>query len=330
MNHSKLMRETGLKISIIIPCYNVEAFIEDCLNSIKEQRHNNFEIIIVDNNSTDSTAEKIVIYKKKNPSLSIQILTEKIQGAPAARNKGLQHAKGDWIQFLDADDLLLPDKLKTQLKIIELKPDVDIIIGDYIHQLNPEKSIKFEAFSEDIYLAFIKARLGITSSQLWKKNLLDDIGGWDVRMPCSQEYELIFDAIKKNASFGFDAAINTVVIKREGSISNQGNDRLIWYTLIDQRIRFVEYLKKDHPTIYQLHKTDIKKAMLGHFSALGLCDLKLAEILYNKVVNKRFFLKESSNGKVHQWTYNLLGFYWGTKTYKWYIKTLKYLNRYAY
>ena len=104
-------------VSVVIPCFNVEHFITECIESVVSQTHQELEIICVDNNSTDNTWETFLELKNKYPN--IFLVQEMKKGANAARNKGLDIAKGEWIQFLDADDLYLPTKLEEQVKYIE-------------------------------------------------------------------------------------------------------------------------------------------------------------------------------------------------------------------
>jgi glycosyltransferase involved in cell wall biosynthesis len=103
-------------VSIIIPVYNAEKYLGECLESAIKQTWENTEIIIVDDGSSDSSfsvAEKYADGKK------IILIPQKNKGASAARNAGLKVAKGLYIQFLDADDLLSPDKIESQLDVLQ-------------------------------------------------------------------------------------------------------------------------------------------------------------------------------------------------------------------
>src|SRR5436190_23584848 len=102
-------------VSVIIPCYNCEKYITRAIESVLLQTHVNYEIIVVNNNSTDNTVNILNTYVSRHPHL-IRLFHEYKKGAPAARNKGLYEANGEWIQYLDADDELMPDKLERQLK----------------------------------------------------------------------------------------------------------------------------------------------------------------------------------------------------------------------
>ncbi|KQC02425.1 glycosyltransferase family 2 protein [Pedobacter sp. Hv1] len=102
-------------VSIIIPVYNKAEYIEQTIQSALNQTWTNIEIIIVDDESTDNS----LAIAKKYENETIHIFNQPNNGASSARNLGLKKAKGDYIQFLDADDLISPDKIESQLKSLE-------------------------------------------------------------------------------------------------------------------------------------------------------------------------------------------------------------------
>lgn len=103
------------KVSVIIPVYNAELFIAETIGSVLAQTYTNIEIVVVDNGSTDDTAH----WFKENVNTKIKYYYTQNKGASAARNFGLSKATGDYIQFLDADDVLHPDKLKLQIDVMQ-------------------------------------------------------------------------------------------------------------------------------------------------------------------------------------------------------------------
>lgn len=107
-----------MKLSIIIPVYNVEEYLKECLDSILSQETKDVEVILVDNNSTDSSPKIIKTYQKKYPKI-IKSLTCKTWGASAVRNLGVKKATGDYIWFVDSDDFLEKDAIKKLLKKID-------------------------------------------------------------------------------------------------------------------------------------------------------------------------------------------------------------------
>src|ERR1017187_8423307 len=101
-------------VSILIPAYNAQAWISDTLRSAITQTWQQKEIIVVDDGSTDQT----LTIARQFESDSVRVFTQKNQGAAAARNKAFSLSQGDYIQWLDADDLLAPDKIARQMEVL--------------------------------------------------------------------------------------------------------------------------------------------------------------------------------------------------------------------
>ena len=114
-------------VSIIIPIYNREQTLERCLCSIIRQTYPNLEIIAVDDGSTDHSRVILERYEKKDPRL--HVIYKKNSGVSESRNLGLQMAKGDFVQFVDADDWLTRDA--TSLLLQAMEPDTQLVISDY-------------------------------------------------------------------------------------------------------------------------------------------------------------------------------------------------------
>lgn len=111
------------KVSVIVPVYNVEQYLPDCIESLKRQSYDNLEIILIDDGSPDRCGAICDEYAKN--STNIYVLHQKNQGVSAARNRGLKIATGDYISFVDPDDMVAPDTYSTMISIME-KEDADI------------------------------------------------------------------------------------------------------------------------------------------------------------------------------------------------------------
>lgn len=122
------MKTHNPSISVIVPVYNREHSITQALESVKSQTYKNFEVIIVDDGSTDDTAAQVKSF------LSDERFTYWYQpnsGKPScARNSGIRHAKYDWVAFLDSDDHWLPNKLEQQVNVLEALDNVDLVFSD--------------------------------------------------------------------------------------------------------------------------------------------------------------------------------------------------------
>lgn len=115
-------------VSVIIPTYNSARFLPDAIDSVLKQTYRSYEIIVVNDGSTDNTSEVLCRYSGK-----ITVSEQRNRGVAAARNTGIRAAQGEYIAFLDADDLWLPDKLALQLPLFERNPDVGLVYGYFAY-----------------------------------------------------------------------------------------------------------------------------------------------------------------------------------------------------
>ncbi len=106
-------------VSVIIPVYNSEKYLEAAICSILNQTYKNIELIIVDDGSADNS----LAVSKRFEGERVKVFHQQNKGASAARNKGLAEANGVYIQFLDADDLISPDKIEAQVNLLQAKPE---------------------------------------------------------------------------------------------------------------------------------------------------------------------------------------------------------------
>ena len=163
INHKEL-------ISVIIPFYNQENYFEECLNSVIHQTYSNLEIIIINDGSDKKYDEVLTKFQSKHLD-KIKIFSQENKGVSAARNLGILQSKGEYIAFIDSDDVWLPNKLEYQINIIK-KKKIDFIHGSYLI-INEDSSFvgKFIAKSLN-YKDLIKScDIGL-STVLIKSNLI--------------------------------------------------------------------------------------------------------------------------------------------------------------
>ncbi len=213
-------------VSVIIPCYNCEAYLARAIDSVLKQTYKSFEIILVNNNSTDSTQAVIDSYSKQFPQL-ISVYNEKMRGATYARNLGLSKARGYWLQFLDADDELHSNKLERQLTILKGKK-IDILLGSFT-RVNDQGKETFDHVNacDDLWKSFASSRLGITSSNLYRKEMVCSVGGWNIQLSSSQEYDLLLRCLRKGALISFDHDSSVYIHEVAGSISRNKDEEKI-------------------------------------------------------------------------------------------------------
>jgi glycosyltransferase involved in cell wall biosynthesis len=175
------------------------------------------EILIIDDGSTDGSSQIAREFSEKYGNIRfLQHPNRENKGATASRNLGLTHAKSDWIQFLDADDELLEGKLSGQINLV--KADLTFIVGNSI-DVFPNGRRHLRKSDNEIWKGLIRSKLGITSSNLWNKKYMLEIGGWDNDLSSSQEYDLMFKLVCIQPKVGFDSRPKTLIHKTENSIS---------------------------------------------------------------------------------------------------------------
>lgn len=130
-----------MKVSIIIPVYNVAPYIKRCLDSIVAQTFQDFECILVDDCGTDNSVEIAQQFiKNYHGKIQFRVIHHKINiGLSGARNTGIQEATGEWLYFLDSDDSIIPDCIAILLALQEKYPDADFVQGNLLNE-NGEKS----------------------------------------------------------------------------------------------------------------------------------------------------------------------------------------------
>lgn len=190
-------------ISILMPCYNSEAFLGEAIESCINQSYQNWELIIIDDGSSDNS----LLIARKFEDKRIHVYSQPNRGACVARNKALHLAKGDYVKFLDADDVLAKDCLTEQIKQIDsLKPN-QIPFGDYDYidkEDNHLRSYFFdsnESLQEDQIFFFFNRWEVLISAPLHKRVYLMQIGGFDETMKRGQESDLHFRLAIKGVEF---------------------------------------------------------------------------------------------------------------------------------
>lgn len=283
-------------ISVIIPCYNSEEFISRAVESVLQQTYKDYEIILVDNNSTDNTHAILQDYKRKFPNV-ITVFYENKKGAPAARNKGLYEAQGDWLQFLDSDDELLSDKLEKQIAAAENSKADILAASHYIYKISKDKTkVKIlNIETDDVWKALLLSKLGSTSSFLWRRRAVLAVEGWDETKSSSQEYDLMFRMLKKNDQLCYSVTPQTILHFRESSVSKT-NDKNRLVEIMDNnvnlRLQIKEYLQSKGIITKQLNLITDKYIYIYLVNTTGWHPMSVKKGIIPAFVKKK--LKQSN------------------------------------
>lgn len=173
-------------VSILIPCYNAEAWIEDAIDSALSQTYDRKEVIVVDDGSSDRSVE---ICKKYGSYITLEAAVN--GGACRARNRALELAKGELIQYLDADDILLPRKLSTQVPVCLANPKASVTCDCFAFNNAEPPDIWEEVVVPDEDSVIFALRENImTIGPIHQRSALLRIGGFREDLPCNQEVDL--------------------------------------------------------------------------------------------------------------------------------------------
>jgi len=177
-------------ISVIIPTYNRASVLLRAVDSVLNQNYKNFELIVVDDGSTDETSSLLSPYVTQK---KIRYIKQENKGVSSARNLGALDAKGEWLSFLDSDDEWLKIKLEKQVKLIHERPDLRLIHGEEIwvrqgKRVNPKKI--HQKFGGHIYERCLPLCLISPSAAIIEKKLYEEMGGFDENFIVCEDYDL--------------------------------------------------------------------------------------------------------------------------------------------
>ncbi len=198
-------------VSVIIPTYNRAAMVREAVESVFRQTFVDFQLIVVDDGSTDDTSEALSPFRPR-----LTYLYQAHRGVSAARNLGIEAALGRWIAFLDSDDLWLPEKLKAQVEFFRQNPEARVNQTEEIwirkgRRVNPKK--KHKKISGDLFAPSLKLCLVSPSAVMIEKALFNDLGGFDESLPACEDYDLWLRISARHPIFLIDRPL---VIKRGG------------------------------------------------------------------------------------------------------------------
>jgi glycosyltransferase involved in cell wall biosynthesis len=242
------------EISVIIPAYNAERTIIETINSVQKQTFSDFEIIVVNDGSTDKT--QAVLQSLDEPRL--RIISSENFGVSSARNKGIKAAQSEFIAFLDADDLWTDDKLELQLAAIKANPKVGVVyswtdeMDETGKKFYPGARLLIEG---DIYQDLLIVNfLANGSTPLIRKQAIDIIGGFDVNLKYGEDWEFY---IRLAANYKFALIPKQQVFYRKSSSSATSK-----VTVMEENLLIT--LEK----IYQLVPSDLQHLKKKSLAAL--------------------------------------------------------------
>jgi glycosyltransferase involved in cell wall biosynthesis len=225
--------EEGL-VSVIIPCYNQERFLPACLASVIDQDYRPLEVVIVDDGSSDGTGRIMNDFQNiRRAGVLVKCIHQAKYGAAHARNQGCSQAQGEFIQFLDGDDLLCRGKLSKQVEVLKNEADVDVVYGDgqYLIDFN-ESARKGPVISlgscSDVVETLLNFERWIPIfSCLSRRSAIQLCGPWDHQLPTYEDPEYWLRMAIKGKRFRYKAGINGLYRKHSRNTGPESEKSLL-------------------------------------------------------------------------------------------------------
>jgi glycosyltransferase involved in cell wall biosynthesis len=233
----------------------------------------------------------------------IQLIHEPQAGSAHARNAGLRQAKGEWIQFLDVDDILHPDKIFHQVQ----HANADVIVSPHTYLFLNGKRENSKWLPADLWIGLLNSGLGSTSSMLWRREVLIEAGGWNTSFQSHQEYELLFRLASTGKQIVPNDHCETIVRQRKsGSITSTTKTIRVreGIKLREQMWNYLLSKREDTPERFDAFRQYMFRQLRGLFRQ----DEGEAMALYEKYFSKTPFIPRDIHVPGYAILYRILGF----------------------
>lgn len=294
------MEEINELISVIVPVYQVETYLENCIRSILRQSYTNFELILVDDGSKDKCPEICDHYAEKDDR--IRVVHKPNGGISSARNRGIEEAKGAWYCFIDGDDYIAEDYLWYLLRLcVDYKTDISCCMYDLVYENgNPhDENVKCDSCSKDriysaeqfVYLLVCDKVANYTWNKLFRAALWENIR-FDENFKIYEDSAALYKAASKASKIVFGCEIKYYYVQRGNSLlhTNQNirNIRDYFYLLKDQE-NFIEkyHIATSRKIPFQLLRLENWRRYLNYCIEQGLeisfKDIPMSEISRDRI-----------------------------------------------
>lgn len=307
-------------VSVIIPCFNAGKWLREAIDSCLNQTHDNLEIIVIDDGSTDNSLEIIKSYGDR-----IIWESQPNRGGCSARNRGFALSKGAYIQYLDADDYILPEKIKSQI-ICLAQAEADVIYSDWRYQKHLPDGTQFldqinvcgpkDDFLESLLL---DTEWIAPMALLFTRNAVVRSGGWDENLQTGQDRDFFISVALSGATFHYQPGCHSIY-RRYGNITVSTASKSRW------REGHFALMEKAELKLAQLHQLSdrYRQALAQSYydkiraDRASICDSQY-QWAVKKIVSLNPEFKPLNSKKSYALIHKLLGF----KDTETTIKTLK-------
>ena len=219
-----------MEVTIIIPVYNRASVVPATLQSVVAQTYRPLQVVLVDNDSTDDTLQVLETFKKEHPGdgFNVVITSESHHTAGAARNRGFEHASGEWVLFFDSDDLMEEDLVESYVKVIEKAKrkgkQLDLISAKST-LIFPDGNQRPAPFHKrDLFANHILHGQLATQRYAVRREFFASTDGWNINLPGWNDWELGLRLLLANPKVGYMGGKSRVIINHNGADSITGTE----------------------------------------------------------------------------------------------------------
>ncbi len=246
------------RFSVVVPCYNGQAYLEETLKTALAQTYPAIEIIVVNDGSTDRSRE---IACSMGPRVTV--VDQENRGLSGARNTGARHASGDWIAFLDADDLWIPEKLALQAEAIMADPRLDIVYTD-LYRLEADGSTpEVRVPPPAAVIERLWYETPILPSTVVARTQMLRAEPWDERVRLSEDWEY-FNRISKRYVFGAVSVPTTYYRQHPESLSSKD-----WRWILESARQVSHLIQRDATCFERFRRRRLVEARLFASAAIA-------------------------------------------------------------
>ncbi len=305
------MPTTQPLISVIIPCYNYAAYMHDAIDSILAQTYQNWEMLIIDDGSKDNTAAIAQRYAAQDARITYHYQANR--GLSAARNTGLGLAKGEYVQLLDADDYLAPEKLALHAALLRERPEVALVFGDTYNFKHAEAVAERTIVplhlrmgprsgqGQELALHMAHDNMFLPGNPVFRKSLADRIGSFNEQLFSLEDWHFWYRGVLLGAAYLYDNRPGTEFYARTHGNNMSGNRYKMWKYKIHARHLLIEQMQSQQPATAPAG-LDLKPLLAEHLVLLYEEQARynlLFESVGQGVANTvRYFLKGKKSGHI--------------------------------
>lgn len=275
-------------VSIVVPSYNYANYLSECIETVLSQTHKNFELLIVDDGSTDNTREVVYSYNDSR----INYIYKENGGLSAARNTGIENISGEYVLFLDADDLIEKTYISKQIKFLENNQRNAICVAknklftNLNDQGKPVVSGSWHLYSRNLDTHILFFNLAPPHCYFYRRSVVDKVGYFDTALKACEDYDYILRCVREGFRFGVNRKALAYYRVHPSSMSANKERQHYYDSLLHERVAGYFFGDDSYPKNLTLYYPFLTGVIV---TALRLCDTnpdrvkRLLEIFQNLV-----------------------------------------------